>query len=505
MPFRLLSARLLESLRAMPLILVLVMTPAVSRAGIGGGAVLASEYAGATVLTLDEVVALAVRQHRGIQAAYLQRVAEKFDLYVAEGKFHPKLIVGGNVLRNRYGADQTTAKEATVAGSLLLPTGASMSVAGSRGLGGSTGSAYSTTVMLEQPLLKNAGPQANSASVTVARLNDRIGYLGRKSLIAQSVTQVIHAYRELLRAQEQKKIAQAALQRGRELHAINETLIASGRMAEIERFQTEADVAGLEFSLAEADNQVDAARLALLSLLAMESTVPIAAQLSGETGPMGVDTLKFLEIALTHQPDYQASLLELEKAQVSLEYARNQQQWDLSLVAGKTQARGISPTSSTGEIPSTGGEKYSNSYTGLQLKIPLGDRTIEQMLVHAAVDVETLELRLAEARQILEQRIRDAARNIQTRWRQVELARKASSFSILKLDAEREKLQAGRSSNFQVLSFENDLRNAENTRVNAEIAYLNALSDLDERLGKVLDTWNIPLVEPASAAHAHGH
>lgn len=32
-------------------------------------------------LTLDDAIALAVRDNRGIQTAYLQRVAQKFDLY----------------------------------------------------------------------------------------------------------------------------------------------------------------------------------------------------------------------------------------------------------------------------------------------------------------------------------------------------------------------------------------------------------------------------------------
>ena len=53
------------------------------------------------------------------------------------------------------------------------------------------------------------------------------------------------------------------------------------------------------------------------------------------------------------------------------------------------------------------------------------------------------------------------------------------------------------------LPFENDLRNAENARVNAEIAYLNALTDLDERMGKTLEVWNIPIAEPELANYEY--
>jgi outer membrane protein TolC len=102
---------------------------------------------------------------------------------------------------------------------------------------------------------------------------------------------------------------------------------------------------------------------------------------------------------------------------------------------------------------------------------------------------------LLETRQTVEHRIRDATRNVQTRWRQLELSIKARDLSRQKLEAEKEKLQVGQSSNFQVLSFENDLRNAENARLNAQITYLNTLTELDERMGKTLDVWSIPIIQ----------
>ena len=124
-------------------------------------------------------------------------------------------------------------------------------------------------------------------------------------------------------------------------------------------------------------------------------------------------------------------------------------------------------------------------------------------MVRASVDLKSQTLKVHETRQVVEQRIRDAVRNVQTRWRQLELSGKARELSLLKLNAEKEKLQVGRSSNFQILSFENDLRNAENARVNAEIAYLNALTDLDERMGKTLEVWSIPIAEPELANYEY--
>ena len=85
----------------------------------------------------------------------------------------------------------------------------------------------------------------------------------------------------------------------------------------------------------------------------------------------------------------------------------------------------------------------------------------------------------------------NAIRDVRSRWRQYEIAGRARP--VEETGFEREKLQAGRSSNFQVLSFETDLRNAENARLNALIGYLNAQTELDQRLGMTLKSWDIAL------------
>ncbi len=135
------------------------------------------------------------------------------------------------------------------------------------------------------------------------------------------------------------------------------------------------------------------------------------------------------------------------------------------------------------------------NYVGVQLEIPIGDMTKKQMEVQAKVDVQKQAVRLEEAKINLEQKVINAIRDTESRWQEYQLAIKASSLSQQKLKIEQEKLQAGRSSNFQVLSFENDLRNAENARLNTLIQYLNAQAELDKILGTTLESWEITINE----------
>jgi outer membrane protein TolC len=445
-------------------------------------------------LTLDDAIALAIRDNRGIQTTYLQRIAQKFELYVSEGKFFPKLTLSTGVVYNKVNGLSARTKDVFSNTTLDLPTGARLRLSTANGLDSSNSS--TTSVTLTQPLLKNGGLDANTASVRMARLDEQVNRLALKAILSQTVTQVIYVYRELLRAQEQRRIAEAALQRSKELYEVNKALISSGRMAEVEIFQTEAEVANREVALEEADNLVDTARLALLGLLALEPRTPVIATGPNDIRLKGAELGQALATALAHEPEYLIAQRQFERAKINLDYAKNQQLWDLSLVAGKTQNRGTS--GGLGSLD-TWIQKYDSSYAGIQLTVPLGDRSIEQATVRASVDLKSQNLRMHETRQIVEQRIRDAVRNVQTRWRQLELSNKARELSLLKLNTEKEKMQVGRTSNFVILSFENDLRNAENARVNAEIAYLNALTDLDHRMGTTLDAWNIPIAEPELA------
>ena len=65
------------------------------------------------------------------------------------------------------------------------------------------------------------------------------------------------------------------------------------------------------------------------------------------------------------------------------------------------------------------------------------------------------------------------------------------------MDIEQEKLRYGRSSSFQVILFENDLRAAENNRLNARMNYLNTQVELLLATGTLVDQWNLRLISQA--------
>ncbi|WP_339539459.1 TolC family protein [Pseudomonas sp. RA_5y_Pfl1_P24] len=463
--------------------------PSTTRSGYDRGVSLNAQ---ATTMTLGDAVYLGLRNNPAIRSAYLQRVAQKFDLRVAEDVFNPKLTLNSYYRNTRGSADNARNASVAPATSLLGEYGTRLSMAWTQQLSNADRAGRYRSDGLDlaiiQPLLRGAGWDATTAPLRLSRLSEQANRLNLKATVAQTISQIIATYRELLRAQEQLSIVQDALKRSDTLLQVNKALISAGRMAEFEIVQTEADIATQQLGVEEAQNQLDTSRLSLLRLLALDLSTPVRATEALEARPMQIDKRQAFNLAQTQQPEYLAALLGSQQADLNLVIAKDSGRWQVDLVAGANQVR-----DAYNNDAGSSNNRTWDSYAGVQVQIPIGDISTRQAEVRARVNVEDQQIRITGARQELERSVNDVVRDLGTRWRQYEISQRAVELSRRKIEIEREKLSAGRSTNFQVLSFETDLRNAENAQLNALIAYLNAQTQLDLTLGMTLESWEIAL------------
>ncbi|MNE08001.1 Outer membrane efflux protein [compost metagenome] len=437
-------------------------------------------------IELADAIALALRDNRAIRSAYLERIAQKFDLRVARDQFAPQLSLKARYLGNRNHADRYREAQLTPAASLLTPYGTRLSLDWAYGHTRADGAGRryrdGANLMVIQPLLRGAGREIAGAPLRQARLAEQLNRLVLKDNVSQVIARTILLYRGLLRAQEQLRIADDGLARSRKLVEVNRALIAAGRMAAFEIVQAEAEVASQELAREGSRNQLQQSRLTLAQLLGIDLSTPLRAVESLRIERLQVDTDQALARAEALQPAYLMQLLAGEQAAIDLRVARNAQWWDLSLIGGASQLR---------ERP--GNQAAWEHYLGLELEVPIRDLSQRQAWVRAQVAVDSQALSLAESRQQLHREVISAVRDIQVRWRQLEIAERALALSQRKLDIEQEKLAAGRSSNFQVLSFESDLRHAQSTHLDATLDYLDAQVVLDQVLGTTLESWDVAL------------
>lgn len=473
------------------LCLILVIT--------GSSAVLA-ETAPATAsnprdeMTLADCIRIAVTENSTIKNAYLDRIVQKYELRVAEDKFFPKMQLTTGLQRTRSSTDSSgmTTTDVSAAVTETLPTGASINLTAQHDFNttNSTGTSrsYGWNASLTQPLLKGGGIEVTTASVRTARISEQTNLLMLKSTIMDTLTSVITTYRSYVQAIKALDISKQSLERGRELVAINKELIAAGRMAQIDLIQSEADVANRDFNLLASENSMDAARLGLVKILDIDKNRRITPVESFVIEPIPFDLEQAKKLAFEHRPDYQAALLGLEISKTNLVLAKNNKLWDLSLTGGYGQAY------SRDGLP--GGNGNSDNWnTGLKLTIPMWDLTVEQGYLNARIALKKTELNLAKLKQNIEIEVQDAIRNAEINLRQVRLAQLSRELSLKKFDIETEKLKVGRSSNFQLVSFQNDLVSAQNNELNSIISYLNALTTLERTLGITLDKWGVSIAE----------
>lgn len=443
-------------------------------------------------LTLSDIVVLALQNNRPLKNAYLERIAERQDLAVAEGKFIPNFTPTVSVSIAQFGLDRITTNGGLGAGatiSVTVPTGGELSF--SWAVNGQTpnpngfsidtnGDIFEPNLQLSfrQPLLRGAGINLNRASIDIARLTEQVNILNLKSTLIDTITNAIFAYRNLLQAQEQLKIEQQSLELAQQILEVNRALIEAGRVAPVDIVQSQTAVANRQVSLLTAQNNLEATKLALIDLLDIEQNINIVAAETPIAKPTPLDSNKLRQLAFNNRPDYLRAQLNQKTSQLLLLLAEDDKRWDLNLI-----------TSLNNTLNST-----SDVRAGLVLSREFGDLTKQQRFVRSQVNLLQAENTLNDLNDSIQIQVTDRIRDVNLRFSQVERARQATELSERQLNIEREKQRLGRGAGiFEIVRLQNDLVSARNAELEATIEYLNALTRLDQTLGTTLDTWQVML------------
>lgn len=441
-------------------------------------------------LNLVEALAIGLRDNRDIRSEYLSRITEKFDLVVARSAFWPKIGVVANMSARRF--DSRRYIDASVAPEISLRTitGATLEFSWDRNdrlRPKPHRFDERSTFSFSQPLLRGAGFDVNLAPLRIAKLQEGINQLSLKSTVSNTVSRIILSYRSLVEAQEQVRLAELSLERTRDLLTTNRALIDAGRMPAADIVQTESQVANQEVALFQARQQRVSAQFGLVQLLAVDPRTNIVAAEDMEIAHVPIDLGRVIELGLSARTDVLSQRLALEAQRHAVAIAKNNRLWDLRIGGSISREREreslVAPR-----------DTRTNTVVDVQLGIPIwGDLSARQGEIQASIGLKAAEIGFEGLLQSAELEIRDAVQHVEAGWLQLEAARRARSLAERALVLQQEKLKAGRSSNFEVLSFQADLRAAANQELSAGIAYLNALTNLDQQIGNTLETWQISL------------
>jgi outer membrane protein TolC len=367
--------------------------------------------------------------------------------------------------------------------------------------------AYTSTVNLSytQPLLAGLSIDNQRASVQRAQIQTEITDLQVEAQELNLTAQVQALYWGLKTTIEQIEIQRRNVAQAEQLVAENRLREEAGRATEFEVIQSEAQLASAQQALLNAEIQWRNQELALKQVLLRGGDDPLLAQtLNPVSAPTlatrEVDVAAAVEDALAARTDLRQQREQRRINEINVELAETNRLPTLDLSAGYSlQGVGgdLFERGNLGGEPilvSSGGwgdglQSIANFETpawnlGLQASLPVGANPQQAALEQARVQLRQQDLSLRSQELAVVTQVTGAGLAVRNTYLQYEAAQRNAEASELNLEAELARFEVGASTNFQVVTAQNQLTEARLSVLQALIGHLNAITEF-ERVRRV--------------------
>lgn len=392
------------------------------------------------------------------------------------------------------------------------------------------------TFTYTQPLWRGMKIDNSRRLIEIARKNLSLTDAQFRQRAIDTITSVQRAYWDLVFALRSLQVQRDAVTVARTQLEHNQRLVREGQLAPIDVVAAEAQISTYEQGVFSALEEVSRAENNLKNLIAEnqhsqlwgESIVPTD---SVDLQVPQVSLPDALRTAMENRPELQQSTLAKEINQIDQRFFKDQTKPAVDLVgtyginglAGAISTSGVNPfTASSLQVrqrvdelsvlagldplpivpPQTfspdllGGysqslqnlfaNRYNNFRVGVQISLPLRNRTAEANLGRTLVEGE----RIATQREQLEQTIQVDVRNALQAMRSAEARLRASSATReaneQQFASEQRKLDAGQSTTFLVLERQTQLTTARGLELKAQTDLNKAIADLQRATGNAL-------------------
>ncbi len=370
-----------------------------------------------------------------------------------------------------------------------------------------------------QPILKNFGFKVSQREIIIAKNNTAISEIQLKQTLLDTIYSVEEAYWNYVGSIEYYKVMENSLKLAQDLLAKNKREVEVGMLAPIEVLTARSEVARREADILQAESLIKSRQDQLKTILNLSPMEDIdLTKIVPTDTPTFEEKVVSLEEALSTglqmRPDLQAIRVDLKNKDFDLGYAKNQLLPELNFQAS-LWSPGLSGTQQIyendnpltgniiGTVPGKSSDalrdafqfKYKNWTLGVTLSIPITSIVTRAQYAQARVSLDQAQVNLQnqELQAFLE--IRNAVRDVQTNYKQVQAYKLARELAQEKLEAEQKKLKVGLATNYEVLLHQRDLSDAQSSELRAIIDYNLALAALDRALGTTLEKKNIKMTD----------
>jgi HAE1 family hydrophobic/amphiphilic exporter-1 len=391
------------------------------------------------------------------------------------------------------------------------------------------------TFTYTQPLIRGLTFDANRRQIEIAKKNLSLTDSQFRQRAIETITNVQRAYWDLVFALRNLQIQRDAVRDARLQLEHNKRLVNQGTLAPIDVVAAEAQVARFEESVFAALEGVSRAENVLKSLIAENRNAGIWARAliptdAVELSPARVSLPEAMKVAVENRPELQQSTVAREINEIDQRFFRDQTKPAVDLVgsygvvglAGNVSDNAINPFSSTAQIrdrvnelsvreglpplpeppPQTFppsliggygqslqnlfGNQYNNFRVGVQISLPLRNRTAEAQLGRSLVEGKRIATQREQLEQVIQVEVRDALQSLQSAQARLRAAAIAREASEKQYESEKRRLDAGQSTVFLVLERQTAFTGARGDELRAQTELNKATAELQRAMGNAL-------------------
>jgi outer membrane protein len=347
------------------------------------------------------------------------------------------------------------------------------------------------TASLTQPLLRDFRIDTTRQQLKVARKNREISEERFRQTVVNTRANVKQLYYDLLYAIDNLEVQKKSRDLASRLLEENRIKVRVGTLAPLDVVAAESEVASREEGVIVAENDVAEAEDAVKRAIFAQNDPEVWALRIVPTDrpsaePIAIDAPLAVKTALQQRTDILSARKNVESADISVQYLRNQTLPTLDLVAAYG-ATGIGGTQLVrqgfggpiiqqiqGGYGGAVSDVFSNTYPtwtlGVNISYPVGNRSAGAAAARAQVTRDQAEANVRALELQIATEVRSAARAVETNLKRIDSTRAARTLQDRRLDAEMKRFAAGMSTNFLVTQAQRDL-------AVAEVAELRAIAD----------------------------
>ncbi|MBZ5495118.1 MAG: TolC family protein [Acidobacteriia bacterium] len=487
-------------------------------------------------LSMKDVTKLALQNNLNIAIQNTQEDLKQLAIVAARSYLDPSIQIRSSVGKDYQAPTQATLQATegfiTISNSASwnasinqpIPTGGSFSLGWNTSrrddnvADNLTNPTYSTGASLSftQPLWRNLKIDQNRNNIKIANMDLKLNDAQFKQQVTQTIASIQKAYWQLVSAIYSYNLSVSSVKLARESADMAKKKVEIGVSAPIEYTQSLASQASREVNVIRSEESILSQENNLRNLISPDRNNEIWGQVivptdTPEMVEYKVDLDQAIATAIKNSLQLQQDDINLQKSDLSYALTKEGKKWNIGLTAaigssGKGAVQGyredrngvLQPVLPEGFV---GGlfTSYKTIFTGgtynwsfqFNVTVPLRNRNVESSLATSRINRQNSVMTRTQHEQQVIVDIKNYVQALNTAKKQLETSAISRQLSESQLEAMNKRFAAGLATQYDVLTTQDQLANAQGNELTSKINYKSAVINLQQAMSTLLEESNI--------------